>query len=183
MARFSLHAVGQDRPGIVALVTQALAELGCNLEDSRMTILHGQFAIVLVLEAPGVDNGMAIEEALTPAIEELALQLFVRPIPDESADEVPNDLIGISIRGADHPGTVARVARAVQAAGGNVVDLVGHVADDSSDTPSLLELVVALEDHDALEPLRLELSQLADQLAMRCEISETVAPRIRGSRG
>ncbi|HVB05040.1 MAG TPA: ACT domain-containing protein [Acidimicrobiales bacterium] len=175
MARFSLHAVGQDRPGIVAAVTQALADLGCNLAESRMAILHGQFAIVLVLEAPGVSSGVAIEEALTPAIEELGLQLLIRPIPDDARHPDLGGLVGISIRGADRPGTVARVARAVAEAGGNVVDLVGHVAGSTSAEPSLLELVVALEDPAALRGLEEELISLAAQLEMRCEVREHVA--------
>ena len=39
-------------PGIVAAVSGALGEQGCNLEDSTMTILQGHFAILLVVTAP-----------------------------------------------------------------------------------------------------------------------------------
>ena len=48
MTHFAVTAVGADRPGIVAAVTGAFAEHGCNLEDSSMTILRGQFAMMLV---------------------------------------------------------------------------------------------------------------------------------------
>lgn len=174
MARFSLHAVGPDRPGIVAEVTEALAALGCNLEDSRMTMLRGQFAIVLVLEAPGVDSGMAIEEALMPAIEALGLQLLVCPVPDAPEDSSAGLVVDISFRGADQAGTVARVARAVSNLGANILDLVGHVGDKSAEAPSLLELTVALPDADALEGLRSALSDLSGQFGSRLEIS---APR------
>src|ERR1700678_122211 len=103
MARFTLHAVAPNRPGIVAAVSQSLADLGCNLEDSRMSLLHGQFSIVLVLEAPGTSSGTVIEEALSPLLEALALQLFVRPIPEEVGDLDLGNLVFVSVQGADHP--------------------------------------------------------------------------------
>ena len=38
--RWIVTALGQDRPGIVAGVTEVLYKLGCNLEDSAMTRLE-----------------------------------------------------------------------------------------------------------------------------------------------
>lgn len=171
MARFTLHAVAPDRPGIVAAVTQSLADIGCNLEDSRMTLLHGQFSIVLVLEAPEMPSGMVIEEALAPLLEQLALHLFVRPIPDGADDLALGDLVAISVRGADHPGTVARIARTIAGAGGNIVDLVGHVVLEGSETPSRLELTATLAS-EAVPELRVQLEALAVELGMRCELRE-----------
>src|SRR5438094_166616 len=49
---FAVSAVGADRPGIVAAVTGAFLEHGCNLEDTSMTILRGHFAMMLVVAAP-----------------------------------------------------------------------------------------------------------------------------------
>ena len=39
----ALTAVGRDRPGIVAGLTGVLVESGGNVDDSQMSILHGQF--------------------------------------------------------------------------------------------------------------------------------------------
>ena len=52
MPSFALAAIGKDRPGIVAAVSKVLYELGCNVEDSSMTMLRGNFAVMLVLAAP-----------------------------------------------------------------------------------------------------------------------------------
>ena len=170
MARFSLHAVAPDRPGIVAAVTQALADLGCNLEDSRMARLHGNFSIVLVLEAPGVTNGTAVEEVLAPLLEPLALQLFVRPLAEEPAvPGPPGERVLVVAKGADHTGTIARLARAVVAAGGNVVDLVGHVAPEDLEAPSHLQVTVDLPP-GATSGLRAALDVLAAELHLRCEV-------------
>ena len=57
MPLLAVTVLGHDRPGIIADVTGALAELGGNLEDSSMTLLRGHFAMTLVVacEAPSVD--------------------------------------------------------------------------------------------------------------------------------
>ncbi len=43
---FAITAIGKDRPGIVAGVSKALYDLGTNIEDSSMTILSGEFAMI-----------------------------------------------------------------------------------------------------------------------------------------
>jgi predicted amino acid-binding ACT domain protein len=54
MLRFAVSVFGRDRPGIVAAVTRVLADAGCNLEDTSMTILRGHFAMMLVISGgPG----------------------------------------------------------------------------------------------------------------------------------
>ena len=42
----AISAVGQDRPGIVNELSRAILEYGCNIVDSRMTVLGGEFAII-----------------------------------------------------------------------------------------------------------------------------------------
>ena len=54
---FALSAIGRDRPGIVADLAELIYECDCNLEDSSMTILGSEFAVLLLLtgEAPDVE--------------------------------------------------------------------------------------------------------------------------------
>ena len=52
MRTFAVSAIGADRPGIVAAVTGALLPHGINIEDSRMAILGGRFAMMLVVTVP-----------------------------------------------------------------------------------------------------------------------------------
>ena len=56
MKRYALTAIGRDRPGIVAAVTKALYEHDCNIEDSSMTILEDEFAIILIMSMPEKSN-------------------------------------------------------------------------------------------------------------------------------
>jgi glycine cleavage system transcriptional repressor len=61
-----ITAVGNDRPGIVNDITKQILESGCNIADSRMTILGGEFAIILLLS--GNWNAIAKVEDLLPRL-------------------------------------------------------------------------------------------------------------------
>ena len=62
--RWIVTALGKDRPGIVAGVTQVLYRLGCNLEDSAMTRLEDEFAIMLIFSSPSKATEGALRKAL-----------------------------------------------------------------------------------------------------------------------
>lgn len=135
MARFSLSALGADTPGIVAAVSGALGEQGCNLEDSTMTILQGQFAILLVVTAPEGTTAASLESALGPVVGRFDLVIAVRPLKDVApgADDLAvsdHDPLTISVHGADRPGIVHAVAGALAEHGGNVVDLSTQLVGD-----------------------------------------------------
>lgn len=154
MARFTLAAVGKDRPGIVATVSAALVEAGCNLEDSSMTILAGQFAIVLVLDAPESATAASIEAALDGAAQDFGLAMSVGPVPEgptpaqaESADWT------VSVYGADRPGIVHAVASLLAEAGVNIVDLNTRVIGGPAAPVYAMALDVALP--HGLDPQRL----------------------------
>ena len=66
----AVTVLGDDRPGIVSEVSSALADLGCNLEDSTMTLLRGHFAMVVLVrtERPLAEvEAAAVAEALPAA--------------------------------------------------------------------------------------------------------------------
>ena len=144
MARFSLHAVGKDRPGIIAGIANALAAMGANLEDSRMTILRGQFAVMLVLDAPGISDGGLIEGALEQAAEELNLFIAVRPLPDVVKASLEGDRYSVLVDGADRPGIVAGIAEAILVLGGNVVELSSRLLEHEGQSGYVLRLIVTL---------------------------------------
>ncbi|MFL6295779.1 MAG: glycine cleavage system protein R, partial [Actinomycetes bacterium] len=66
MARFAVSVFGRDRPGIVAAVSRVLADAGCNLEDTSMTILRGHFAMMLVVAGSAGVGEAALRAGLDP---------------------------------------------------------------------------------------------------------------------
>ena len=45
-----LSALGEDKPGIIDELSRCVMSSGCNITDSRMTVLCGDFAILLLID-------------------------------------------------------------------------------------------------------------------------------------
>lgn len=175
MARFSLSAVGRDRPGIVAAVTGVLAEHGGNLQDSTMATLQGQFAIVLIVSAPDGVDAASIEEGLAAVAAEFDLVVAVRPLHEAGpeADGPPAGAAAtacsIAVHGADRPGIVHGVTAALAALGGNIVDLATHLVGEP-DRPAYTLTLRATVPADAASTIAEQLRKVADELGVRCTV-------------
>ncbi|HKE98657.1 MAG TPA: ACT domain-containing protein [Actinomycetes bacterium] len=131
MPRFAVSVFGLDRPGIVAAVARGLADAGCNLEDSSMTILRGHFAVMLVVSAPARIGPAELEASLGEVAGRLDLQLTVRSVTDDVTSARPSGQRHvIAVYGADRPGLVARVSGVLAAAGVNITDLQTRVVGE-----------------------------------------------------
>lgn len=132
-----LTAFCQDRPGIVAALAEGLYQLGCNIEDTCMTSLRGEFAMMVMVRLPDGVSADQIAERLAPRVSPLALTLLCRELPAQAATRNPAPdfpLYMLSVYGADHPGIVARVARAVADHSGTITDMNTRVIG-ASDRP------------------------------------------------
>jgi glycine cleavage system transcriptional repressor len=144
VAHFAVSAIGSDRPGIVAAITGVLLDLDGNVEDSRMTILRGQFAVMLIVSLPEPDRN-ALGLGLERVREEFELKaIVVAPVPEpgEDDDATPKATHVITVYGADHPGIVHSVATELADRGVNITDLQTKLAgrDDSPLYVMLLEV-------------------------------------------
>lgn len=119
MAFLALTVLGHDRPGIIADVTRALADIGGNLEDSSMTLLRGHFAWMLIVDVE------AEPEDVTQRLGFLAdegLVISVLPMPAEAAPDTGEQFI-LTVHGADRPGIVSRLTGVIAEQRGNITDL------------------------------------------------------------
>jgi glycine cleavage system transcriptional repressor len=172
MAHFSLHAVGADRPGIVAAVARALADFGCNLEDSRMSLLRGQFSIMLVLSAPGIDNGAAIEMALSGVVADFDLAVFVRPMPEEFTVHASDRARTLSIHGEDKAGILARVTGEIANHGASILNLTSHIGEGRAGVAAVLVVTYAPDPADDTGALESALQQISSELGVQCVIAD-----------
>jgi glycine cleavage system transcriptional repressor len=174
MARFSLHSVGKDRPGIISGIANALAEIGANLEDSQMTILRGLSAVVVVIDAPGIDDGGRIEAALESVAEELNLFVVVRPLPDEITVPQDGQWYSILVDGADRPGIVAKIAEAIVTVRGNIVDLSSRLLELDGRRGYVLRLSITVPSEVTMAELDRVITAASDLLG----VSSSVTPGV-----
>jgi len=117
----AVTVLGDDRPGIVADVTTALADLHGNLEDSTMTLLRGHFAMVVLVRT--VADAGSVEAALKPLTAGGSLVINARVLAESTTTAAVGPAYSLRVHGADRPGIVATVTRIVAQHGANIVDL------------------------------------------------------------
>src|SRR5512144_2241422 len=77
---FAISAIGRDRPGIVADLAELIYECDCNLEDSRMTVLGSEFAVLLLCSGVGDDVERRLSTGCKRVEWEKRLTVFFRPL-------------------------------------------------------------------------------------------------------
>jgi glycine cleavage system transcriptional repressor len=119
---YAVSAIGRDRPGIVAAISQVLFEVGGNIDDSQMSILHGHFAVMLVVSVPGEVGRYQLAGRLEEVRERLGLEgLAVSELDELAGAAAPTHVL--TVYGADHPGIVHAVSTALAERGVNITDL------------------------------------------------------------
>src|SRR5437660_583414 len=104
-----LTAIGPDRPGLVHEVSQAINDASGNLEDSRMAVLGGEFALIVLLS-----GAPASVERLRAELPKLESRLGLRvTVHDTRAAEVSrgSTLHRLRVTGVDRPGIVLAISK------------------------------------------------------------------------
>lgn len=163
MSTFMLSGFGRDRPGMVATVAKLLLDLGANLEDTSMTRLGGQFAMLMLfssgdraLELDDIQQAIATQQLDSPTAD---LHLFVSealPGAIDAAAEPEHHIIRVS--GADRPGIVHHVAQYLSDRKINITDVSSKRLSGSDRALYLLFVEVTL-------PPSLSPADLASELA------------------
>jgi glycine cleavage system transcriptional repressor len=177
VAHFAVAAVGADRPGIVAALTEAFVGLACNLEDSSMTILRGQFAMMLVVDAPAAVGVAELRAGLAGPAQALDLVVTVRPAaePPSADDGRPTDCWTVAVHGADHPGIVHGVASLLAGMSVNIVDLSTRVVGPADAPVYAMMLDVTLPPGGDPAELARRLEATAGELGVTCRLHPTEA--------
>ena len=77
--RVVVSAFGTSRPGIVAAITQKLAESYYNIVDMNQTVVQGKFAMVLIAEASANAADLAgLRQGLKDVGEEMGVQVYTQ---------------------------------------------------------------------------------------------------------
>ena len=161
MRTFAVSAIGADRPGIVAAVTGALLPHGINIEDSRMAILRGHFAMMLVVTVPEDADLQAVRSDLAQVGSSLGLDATAFNEVGSAATAKPASHV-VTVYGADHPGIVHAVCVALAERGCNITDLLTRLlGEGETGFAYVVILEVALPDSLAPETLREDLQAVA----------------------
>src|SRR5687768_8661059 len=125
---YIITAVGSDHPGMAHAVAQRLSEAGCNIEDTTMTRLSGEFAMILIVSPPAGVTPEALCDLLGPLRESHGLFINCNHIDAARAETVPGERWMLSVYGPEKSGLVAQVTGVLAEHGANITDVQTRVA-------------------------------------------------------
>ena len=147
--RWIVTALGKDRAGLVAGITKVLYELGCNLEDSAMTRLEGEFTIMLIFSSPSRATEAMLRKRFAPVERSLHLTIHLKRLTtrESSTPHRRGPTYRISVYGADRAGIVYKVSDFLARSGVNITDVHTHRSPSSGSrkSPSLYLLLLEVE--------------------------------------
>ena len=174
---FALSAIGHDRPGIVADLAELIYECDCNLEDSSMTILGSEFAVLLLLSGEGMDVERRLSSGCKRLEWEKRLTVFFRPLEGdpgsrwEERGAVPMECV---VSGVDKAGIVARVARTLAEQEVNITNLHTQARPEPESGTPLFTMRIQMVVPAAVDRRRLRerLEQVASELRVELTLAE-----------
>ena len=168
-----ITALGEDRPGIVDELSSTLFGHQLNIEDSRMSVLGGEFAVLLLVTGS--------EQAINSFIDKkqeaesvLKMTLTVKATEDSTASQtlIPYDVEVISI---DYPGIVHKLSSFFSERQINIVDLeTDRYAAPHTGTPMFsLHMTIGIPAKTSIAGLRDDFLNMCDELNLDAKISAT----------
>ncbi len=169
-AWFILSAIGRDRPGLVADLAQLIYDCDANLEDSRMTILGTEFAVMLLCSSTAPAAGDRLTAGAKRLERDEGLTILLREVSAGRRPAVPAPgavLHRLTAAGEDRAGIVAGVCRVLAQHGINITDLSTRSLPGPGGSPHY-EMTMSIEVPERLEvgDLRRELGDVADRLVV-----------------
>ena len=159
MTSLILTVVGPDRPGLVHALSEAVAAGGGSWLESRMARLAGQFAGIVLLEAPESLLGEL------HALESQGLRIVVQG-GVAGAVGAAEPRLALEVVGNDRPGIVRDIAQILAECEVNIEELSTGVASASFSGEPLFRLtaLVRAPGAAAVEAVRAALERLGNEL-------------------
>lgn len=115
-----LTVVGSDRPGLVDRLTGILAERGFNLEDSRMAVLGGEFAGILLISGDSPQSDLKQLASMLESETGMTVTIRETTAPGGGRPSIPFVVRGYAM---DHPGIVHGLAHEIASLGANIDEM------------------------------------------------------------
>ena len=168
-----LTFVGDDRPGLVNAIAQAIAASGATWLESRSAELAGKFAGVLLANVP--EANLADLEASLRRLEAGGLRVTIERGAPQA--EKPSRLIRLDILGNERPGIVRDVTQVLSGLGVNIEEFTSGLESAPFSGLEMFRASARLRAPEGLtlETLRKALERLAGEIMVDLALGEDAA--------
>lgn len=162
-----LSVMAEDRPGLVEVLSGAIADHGGNWIDSSMARLGGEFAGILHIELPD-EKAKAFEAAL---LELGTGGMTINVRKTATPERISGETARFELSGADHPGIVRDISAALARHGVSIDELHTDIMPGSmSGAPVFVARgVVVIPDGTDTDQVRDELEAIAQDILVDIE--------------
>ena len=167
MKNIIISAIGSDRPGIVSELSGVITSHGGNVEESRMSRLGSDFAIImLVTVAPDWEESL---EVALKSITELTITTKPTKLPQVSDGRQ----FQIDLSGADNEGIVKVLSKYLAEKSINILEMETHTSQAPvSGTPLFnLNAFVSIPNDVEEKLIQADLAQIAQDLGVEIQLS------------
>lgn len=161
---FVISALGNDKPGIVNKLSKSILDHGGNITDSRMMVLGGEFAIMLLVTGSQecINN---INSKLESIGKTLDLTLIAKETQPQDSDQkrLPYKVTVVSM---DHPGIVHDISDFLSSRNLNIeeIETKTYPAAHTGTTMFSLEMIISVPADSSVRTLRDEFVTFCDDL-------------------
>ena len=173
----SLSAIGKDKTGIVSSISEILFKLGCNIEDSTMTLLSGQFAVILLLDCPKNSNISKIKRSLNSSMRKLGLSYSVTEVDKPKTNKKNFGDYVIAVYGSDRVGIVYNVSKYLADKKINITDVQTKVSG-KKDKVYIMLLEVNIPKTLKIDNVKQNLKQLAKELNVEIFVNQADSQKL-----
>ncbi|RDE24591.1 glycine cleavage system protein R [Motiliproteus coralliicola] len=151
-----ISLIGEDRPGLVELLSQRVLELRGHWLASQFCRLQGQFAGTLQVRV-AKEHSMALKQGLQQ-LQSQGLQVMVADA--KPTRQVPNYGLQLRFVGPDRCGVIAEISEALRSLGVSINSLDSHCEPAPMSNESIFHACF-----DTLVPVSVSCDQLSHALA------------------
>jgi glycine cleavage system transcriptional repressor len=155
-----LTAIGPDQVGLVEKIAAFIAHHGCNIEDSKMAVFCGEFAVIVLISGDGPDL-VKIASDYRDIESETGLTISMKTPALRKTDEalLPYKLTASCM---DHPGIVYHISNVLSSMGINIesMETKTHAAPISGTPIFQLEADLAVPGRTNINQLRIRFAEI-----------------------
>lgn len=175
MKKILITVSGKDKPGIIAKVSGLLFARGCNLEDISMTLLEGQFAMMMTVGLPAehsLESVLSSLELLKSAPWSLDCHVTILKGKAQHGQKHAAGCLPFVITafGKDRTGIVYEVSRALAGLRVNITDLDSRILGRGSKTTYAMLLEVDVPGKVILAKLRRLLAGISKKMRIEIQV-------------
>ncbi len=168
----ALTVTGEDKPGLIDLLSTTLASHDANWNESRLARLAGRFAGIVLVSVP--NDKLSSLEAELAGLSTRGLAVIVTPYQTIDQPGENQRLVKLELIGQDHPGIIREISHALAEYGVNINELDSQCRCASWSGEVIFEASTELMVPETLsmDHLRTVLENLANELMVDITLDE-----------